>query len=569
MDHPQSEPENNSNEEVFFSLSSTVSDTTLSASEAQQNASSQKKLGEEGSTIQSKGAKFKLKPRKLFPKKQIKNTECSSDTTPESSNAQEAIRNKKKKEKNLDVEVKGKNQKLRMIKKFAFGKRSKVAPINLNSDSTTSSNTTPNSTKRQTPEGATLSISEDSLLETDDTHTLQRSTNSKELLKEEQIANTNADKKKHSKVSSIKFLVNKPMHKLERLPTPPPTPPSPYKHTQNKNNKPISTEIDTKFSTATTSDKVEIMKQSQYSSTVEVSKKETTNLDINKSTSDIVPSLHAPPVPYTISEREIAHILDKSLCDIDQANINSEQPIPFSSIESTDSDRTIINPNDYLESIKTDRKSIETEKVFTVINEAGKFMKRSEKTLDPTDVKKSKLNESNKATSSREKSKNSQVEKKKKDSLIPTVRVQRATTPYQVTYSSKESLKNLDQPNVEEDNKSSEEGIHFRIGTPVRPTKPISSSVDNTLLEDISTISNISSKELGSFSSDSQSPPLSESSRRTIKYDPDTTDDQILLEPGSFGPSSEFLSDYSIDYSLNPLSMSKFPSDEDPVVRRI
>lgn len=271
--------------------------------------------------------------------------------------------------------------------------------------------------------------------------------------------------------------------------------------------------------------------------------------NITASTSDISPPSRAPAVPYNISELEIASILDrkqKSTTNKLFAKLPKELPDPpLASSE----DASLTLDADYEQKIKLDReesaKATNTVQIFTT-SESQEFMKRSDDggNSDPI-VEKNQKKKSKRSTD------HSPV-------TNPTVHVQEAKQPYQLSSSSQDK----DTPSSSLTPDVPKEQINFRIGTPVRPVKTLQSI---THIADISIDSNTGESlaqkdEVSSLSSDSQSPP-SESSRRRIKYIPQATEegsnDDNLLEPGPFGQPSSFVSDtYSIDYSLNPLSMA-------------
>lgn len=161
----KSEPDD-SNDDVFYSMSSAVSDTTLSASEVARSPTSS--VGKQDlvnplapTVTKSKGfGKLRsLRPKKLLSKK-YKAGDTSSDTTPESSTVllPKMVDGNKKGGKELS-KIPKKSRASNLVRRLTFGKRHKVVPK-------TGSLDEENSIKRQTPEGATgLSVSETSLCE--------------------------------------------------------------------------------------------------------------------------------------------------------------------------------------------------------------------------------------------------------------------------------------------------------------------------------------------------------------------------------------------------------------------
>lgn len=568
MQHPKSEPEDNSNEEVFYSMSSAVSDATLSASDPTQSPSTSifqeaLSLPHPPTVTKSRGIKLRFKPRKLIPRRLRPNqSDASTETTPDSS--QPFIATEKQKSPS-DSAIKKKTKRPSMMKKLGFGKRGKVAPRSMD-EGTTSSSTTPGSVKRHTPEGATLSISDQSFVEVDkafETGTMRKMSKLSRFYESER----GDMKKKSNKASSIglqsstaadTYKLDQP-NNTEDTDQLPATPPTPYTRIVLKN-KPISSEANEEQQLyripASISSGEKSEELSQYNSIVAAIKNETAKLNVSKSNSDIPPTIRAPAVPYNISELEIAHILE-----INSLQIFNELPkevphFPFASIESTDSDQTQLSPSEYSEYIKRDRKATEASKeidIFTVGAISTEFMKRGEsKKLETIDGnKKSKL-------SIREKKSTFP----KTEALIPTVHVQKPQS--KSPYISKEIPGTSFNQQTDE---SLKEEINFRIGTPVRPVKTISSITDSISLEDGDQI--LHQKTPDFSSSESQSPSLSEGSLRKIKYEPIVSvEEQVLLEPGSFGSPNSFVSDYSIDYSLNPLSMTSGTIDRDLTVRK-
>lgn len=284
-------------------------------------------------------------------------------------------------------------------------------------------------------------------------------------------------------------------------------------------------------------------------------------LNIHRSTHDRTPNIRAPAVPYNISDLEITNLLSSTgspklvtLGDIGEYSVENNAKV--SSPESIET----LSPDEYQEFIKKDREDslIEAtnEKIFTLAETKGEFMKRTEQNsgenLSKTTVTKKRSNNSKKQDSSDSKS----------------VHVQESQQPYQTQLSPSKP----DHSETTKVNAPTE--INFRIGTAVRPIKPsvttpathINDSLSIDVGVDLGTqpLSNSKSQdELSSFSSESQSPPISEASRRRIKYIPEPT---LTLpeEQSNFGPPSSYISDYSIDYSLNPLSMSDTQEGEGP-----
>lgn len=633
-------------EEVFYSaVSSAVSDTTLSAgSEPPQSPtpSIPDTLVPSSpiSGAKSKGlSRLKQKTKKLIPKRfksqhQVAPADFSgSETTPETV---KPLLDKKGKKLSVsddedgvksDKEKKKKSRAGNIVRRLTFGKRSKVTPVSTEDDPTTSSSTTPSSTKRQTPEGATLSISEQSLVEIEDpqgdggeTATLKKSVTT--TLQATGIDDSsNKKKKKFNKVSGVELhststvaaaaaaiaaatiassnttikTNNKKDKKLkidqkhqqlrQQLPTPPPTPP--YTHIPLKiieGGKPISAKpnagaIGTLAGQVTAADQIAIMADSDNkkqtksgggatpklvtgsSSTPQSSAgKQRDNIvqehnqptptkiesikkkffkNITASYSDISPPSRAPAVPYNISELEIASILDRKQSSTNKLFAQLPKELPDPPLASSEEASLNI---DYETQIKLDReqtvKIVKTGQVFAT-SESQEFMKRSEGDRKNIDSKK---------------------KAKQSSDTSPTVHVQEAKQPYQVTSSSQDK----ETPFSSLTSDTPKEPINFRIGTPVRPVKtlqPITHITDISIESNPSETSGQQKEEASSFSSDSQSPPNSESSRRRIKYIPQSSEvgpeDEGLLEPGSFGQPSSFISDsYSIDYSLNPLSMA-------------
>uniref|UniRef100_A0A336MBU3 CSON013278 protein n=1 Tax=Culicoides sonorensis TaxID=179676 RepID=A0A336MBU3_CULSO len=272
-------------------------------------------------------------------------------------------------------------------------------------------------------------------------------------------------------------------------------------------------------------------------------------LNISRSVHDITPTVLAPVVPYEISDQEVTTILKTS------PSKESEE-----SLEESITTSLQLSPEEYKEFIKKDREEslseLTSEKIFTVtdLNEAS--MKRSEEQL-------ANINQNNNKSNNKKRSKKSPVQESSDSGLSTSVHVQEAQTPYQKQLSISKS-NDLNEPETLEGsgevtiNKTGE--ISFRIGTPVRPPQtPTGISNITHITESVSIDSSknpASLEEISSISSESQSPPLSENSRRKIKYIPQPTLE--TEEKEVFGPPSSVLSEsYSIDYSLNPLSMAE------------
>lgn len=615
-----------SNDDVFYSLSSAVS---VTASDQTRTPSPSPMTSQTTETKPKGLSRLKaFRPRKLIPKRFKTNEVSSSDATPEvlafllksgSETPPEKLSGKK------ESKIPKRSRASQIVRRLTFKKGQKVAPKGVVADedtSTTSSSTTPMSLKRETPEGATLSISEQSLCPVEERSVEESSTEQSER-KSSSASSGNQSTKQELKIT----ISGKKIEKLKRfyekseeikkdtrsfeqlkydvsaitrdtntaslsssdktslnavmktknnkkstiapvlLPSPPPTPlMSIHIPLKLDTPKPIST-ISTKrdqipsITAATTrlasnenknivTDRDEHSSRQQQQIVSEVTKKSTVTsdkkeslksklinkLNISRSVHDITPTVVAPVVPYEISDKEISSIIDDS------------------------TPHKQLTPEEYTEFIKQDRdKSLSeqtSEKIFTLseINEAS--MKRSE----DSDKKQSKIG------TNKKRSKKPQQESTD-SGLSTSVHVQEPQQPYQKLLSTSKS-NDLNDPeitvNVENEvtiNKTGE--ISFRIGTPVRPPATTSNLTNIThITESVSidsTDNNKSLEEISSISSESQSPPTSESSRKKIKYLPQPTlyssEEQALLE-GNFGPPSSFVgSEYSIDYSLNPLSM--------------
>lgn len=614
-----------SNDDVFYSLSSAVSVTAsdITRTPSPSPTTSQTVAGNVSSSAESKPSKLSrlkaFRPRKLIPKRFKTPPEVS--LLPSDSDTPEKLSGKK------ESKIPKRTKASQLVRRLTFKKGQKVAPKGVDADedtSTTSSSTTPMSMKRETPEGAILSISEQSLCvveersveessadqserksssasnqsstkqelkitisgkkieklkrfyetsdDTKDTRSFEqlkydvsaiaRDTNTASLSSSDKTSLSAVTKTKKNKKSTIAPVL---------LPSPPPSPLMsihiPLKLDTPKPISTISTKRDqvpsiTAVAAATTrlasnenknivTDRDEQSSRQQQSLSEATKKSDTkkeslkskliNKLNISRSVHDITPAVVAPVVPYEISDQEISSIVTSHA----------------------------LTPEEYTEFIKQDRdKSLSeqtTEKIFTLSEPNEASMKRSENTgSSETQIKHStKIGKKRSKKTTHESS---------DSGLSTSVHVQEPQQPYQKQLSTSKSH-DLNDPELTlnatvtgtgtEDevtiNKTGE--ISFRIGTPVRP--PTTSSTNIThITESISLDSTENTKsleEISSISSESQSPPTSESSRKKIKYLPQPTiyssEEQALLE-GNFGPPSSFVgSEYSIDYSLNPLSM--------------
>lgn len=611
-----------STDDVFYSMSSAVSVTTsdVTISPSPSPTSSKTVVGSASSAESKPKVLSRLKsfrPRKLIPKR-FKSSVGSTDVSPEvtttllksdSESPSEKLSGKK------ESKIPRRSKASQIVRRFTFKKGQKVAPKGVEVDedtSTTSSSTTPMSMKRETPEGATLSISEQSLCVVEERSVEESSTDHSER-KSSSASNKSASKQElkitisGKKIEKLKRLYEKcdevkdtgsfeelkydvsatitrdtntasflpsstdktslnAVMKTKNnkkstiapvlLPSPPPSPlMSIHIPLKPDTPKPIST-ISTMrdqvpaVTAATTrlasnenknivTDRDEHSSRQQQPNISDAPKKESlktkliNKLNISRSVHDITPTVVAPVVPYEISDKEISNIISA-----DAAPTSLEQ----------------LTPEEYTEFIKQDRDKLlsekTTEKIFTLSELNESSMKRS----DDSDTQKQ-------TKTGKKRSKKSPTQDSSQDSGLSTsVHVQQPQKEYQ------KQVNTAIEPDItlsvhEEDevtiNKTGE--ISFRIGTPVRPQTNLTNIHITESISFDSTDQNKSLEEISSISSESQSPPLSENSRKKIKYLPQPTiyssEEQALLE-GNFGPPSSFIgSEYSIDYSLNPLSM--------------
>lgn len=609
-DMKKSETED-STDDVFYSLSSAISVTASDQTRTPSPSSPTSSTVSTSTEKKSKGlSRLKaFRPRKLIPKRFKTAPEVSPlPLTPSDTDTSVVVEKKETKSKIP--------KRTRIMRRLTFKKDQKVSP-NVEED-TSSSSTTPMSLKRETPEGATLSISEGSLCPVEERSVEESSAENNSERKSSSASNQSSKqelkitisgkkieklKKLYEKtkddddkttqafegmkydVSAITRDINKAsslqsssspsnktsfmnasvMKKNEKkdivalLPSPPPTPlmsfhiplkpdtPKPISTISSTMEKdqvpvattPVSNNENNKLQTdrdehSSRQELPDIRKKLKDKETLK--SKLINKLNISRSVHDITPTVIAPVAPYKITEEEISSII-------------KDEPL-----------NKPLTPDEYDKLIKKDRDesltSQSSEKIFTLTTTQENPMKRSE-------------TEGNKV---KKRSKKSTGGEESTDSGLSTsVHVQEPQLSYQKKLSPTKTSNDLNTSNDNDQesgesvtiNKSGE--ISFRIGTPVRPLQAtqLPGGGVTHITESISIDSadnNKSLEEISSISSESQSPPLSENSRKKIKYLPQPTlyssEEQALLE-GNFGPPSSFISEYSIDYSLNPLSMAE------------